>query len=243
MPPWPVGLRYDDLLEKDRLNVMDCQEHGMDEQTLSAYNGLGAHFAQEWREQAAPNDLYDVLRQYFKHGPTVDIGCGSGRDVAWLDANGYEVMGYDASEGILQQARAMYPHLRFGVATLPELTNLLPGSYENVLCETVIMHLHPDAIGAAVRSLLKLLRPSGTLYLSWRVTDGESVRDKSGRLYTAFEKQLVVNELGIDDVVLLDKEELSLSSGKKLHRLVIRKGNSDTQEEAAAAQGKKIRGN
>lgn len=38
----------------------------MDEQTISTYNEAGAHFAQEWGEQAAPNDLYDVLRQYFK---------------------------------------------------------------------------------------------------------------------------------------------------------------------------------
>jgi 2-polyprenyl-3-methyl-5-hydroxy-6-metoxy-1,4-benzoquinol methylase len=205
---------------------MNYREHGMDEQTIAVYDKAGAQFALEWSEQATPNDLYDALRHYFKHGPTVDIGCGSGRDAAWLDANGYEVTGYDASEGILRQARALYPHLRFGIATLPDLSGLLPGSYENVLCETVIMHLHQDAIGTAVRTLLKLLRPSGTLYLSWRVTDVESVRDKSGRLYTAFEKQLVMNELGSDDVVLLDKEELSLSSGKKLHRLVLRKGGS-----------------
>jgi SAM-dependent methyltransferase len=206
----------------------------MDEQTISAYDQQGAQFAREWREQSTPADMYDLLRHYFKPGLTVDIGCGAGRDVAWLAANGFETVGYDASEGLLQQARDFYPQLRFGVATLPELSELVPGRYENVLCETVIMHLHPDAIAPAVRSLLKVLRPSGTLYLSWRVTDGDSMRDKSGRLYASFEKQLVTNELGRDDVVLLDTEVVSLSSGRKLHRLVVRKGSIDTRESAAS---------
>jgi SAM-dependent methyltransferase len=198
----------------------------MDEQTIAAYDQQGAQFAREWCEQPPPNDMYDLLRHYFKPGLTVDIGCGAGRDVAWLAANGYEVFGCDASEGLLQQARATYLQLRFGVATLPELTELVPGRYENVLCETVIMHLHPDAIAPAVRSLLKLLCTSGTLYLSWRVTDGDSMRDSSGRLYAAFAMELVTSELGSADVVLHDSEEVSLSSGRKLHRLVVRKGSA-----------------
>jgi len=52
------------------------------------------------------------------------------------------------------------------------------------------------------------------------------MRDKNGRLYAAFEKQLVTNELGSDNVVLHDSEEVSLSSGRKLHRLVVRKGSA-----------------
>jgi SAM-dependent methyltransferase len=200
----------------------------MDEQTISVYDTAGAQFVKNWFEQPPPTDVYDAIREYFKRGPTVDIGCGSGRDVAWLDANGYEVSGYDASEGMLQLARALYPNMHFGVATLPELAGLVPGSYENVLCETVIMHLPPEAIGPAIRSLLRLLRPSGTMYLSWRVTGGESMRDENGRLYAAFGKQRVIDELGRDDVVLLDKEVPSLSSGKLLHRLVVRKGGAKT---------------
>ncbi|MFZ4855592.1 MAG: class I SAM-dependent methyltransferase [Desulfuromonadaceae bacterium] len=202
----------------------------MDEQTLASYDRQGAEYAREWREQPPPTDMYDLLSHYFKAGATVDIGCGAGRDVAWLAANGYAAVGYEASEGLLQQGRAAYPNLQFGVATLPDLPELLPGSYENVLCETVIMHLPPDAIAPAVRNLLKLLRPSGTLYLSWRVTDGESIRDKNGRLYAAFEKQLVTNELGNEDVVLHDSEEISLSSGRKLHRLIVRRGSTEGQQ-------------
>ena len=61
------------------------------------------------------------------------------------------------------------------------------GAFDNVVCETVIMHLPPEQIGAAVQRLVSLLRPGGTLYLSWRVTPDADQRDGRGRLFTAFD--------------------------------------------------------
>ena len=195
----------------------------MDEQTLAAYDAASPQFARDWREQPAPTDLYELLLAHFRPGPTVDIGCGTGRDTAWLAANGYAASGYDASEGLLRQARESYPAIRFGLAVLPELNDLVAGANENVLCETVIMHLDPSVVGAATRRLLALLRSSGTLFLSWRVTEGESMRDPSGRLYAAFDKRLVTGELAAGDTILLNQESVNLSSGKKVHRLIVRR--------------------
>lgn len=196
--------------------------HLMDEQTLSAYDHHSTRFAEEWREQPAPDDMYEMLSRYFKPGPTVDIGCGSGRDVAWLRANGYEASGYDASEGLLKEARAAVPQAFFGFASLPELAGVPRASYDNVLCATVIMHLDPTAIGPAVEALRSLLRPCGTLWLSWRVTPGESRRDDGGRLYAAFDAGLVMEALGADVGILLDRQESSASSGKVVRRLIVR---------------------
>ncbi|MES2102979.1 MAG: class I SAM-dependent methyltransferase [Pseudomonadota bacterium] len=200
----------------------------MDTQTLQAYDSDAARFAQEWNEQAAPADMYDLLLRYFRQGPTADIGCGSGRDLAWLLVHGYEARGFDASEALLGQARLMYPALDFTLAELPELKGVEQNFYENVLCETVIMHLEPQAIGAAVRSLFRLLRSGGTLYLSWRVTEHASQRDQLGRLYSAFGKTEVVDALGKEAAILFDSEDLSLSSGKRVHRLIVRKAGRTT---------------
>jgi SAM-dependent methyltransferase len=195
----------------------------MDEETISAYDAAAAQYAKDWLEQPPPDDLHDIVLCYFRRGPTVDIGCGCGREVAWLATQGYDACGYDASEGLLRQARGLYPGLHFGIAVLPELAEPASATYENVLCETVVMHLHPDVIEAATRSLLRLLRPSGTLYLSWRVTEATSVRDKAGRLYAAFDKERVEDAFDHGETVLLDEDKTSLSSGKKVHRLVVRK--------------------
>ncbi|CAJ0780928.1 class I SAM-dependent methyltransferase [Ralstonia chuxiongensis] len=195
----------------------------MDRQTVAAYDTLAATFAQEWREQPAPEDLYALLRREFKEGgATADIGCGAGREVAWLNANGYPAVGYDASAGLLEAAREQYPGLSFRQALLPELVGIAEGAFDNVLCETVIMHLPPEQIGASVERLVSLLRPEGTLYLSWRVTPDADQRDGRGRLFTSFDATPVREALAGTELVF-DESAVSQSSGRTIHRIVARK--------------------
>lgn len=196
----------------------------MDAPTLAAYDSHAAEYAADWLGQDAPEDMYALLREHFRPGPTADIGCGAGRDTAWLAANGFDVRGFDASIGLLAQARIAHPALRFDQAALPELAGVPRGAFQNVLCETVIMHLPPAQVGPSARSLLALLRPGGTLYLSWRVTDDADKRDPAGRLYAAFDKRVVSSELAPGDAIVHDEDRISVSSGKRVQRLVVRRG-------------------
>jgi len=195
----------------------------VDRRTLAAYDGDAAGFARDWHEQPAPVDLHDTVKRFFiKGGSTADIGCGSGREVAWLNANGFSAVGFDASDGLLTEARSRYPHLDFAHAELPELTGIATSAYDNVLCETVIMHLDRALIAPSVRRMLDIVKSGGIFYLSWRVTDDADIRDAHGRLYAAFDVSLVRAELSAA-TTLLDEEVVSASSAKKIHRLVVRK--------------------
>jgi SAM-dependent methyltransferase len=194
----------------------------MDQLTLGAYDTNAADFARDWNAQAAPEDLYGLLTRFFRPGRTADIGCGSGRDVAWLTANGFPATGYDPSAGLLAQARAGYPGLTFHCAALPELSDVPDGAFENALCETVLMHLRRDAIAPAVSRLMAILKPGGTLYLSWRIGAGTDQRDAHGRLYSVVDAQLVRAALSGAEL-LLDAQGVNASSGKPVHRVVARK--------------------
>ena len=198
----------------------------MDRATLAAYDSDAAAYAKDWHEQPAPVDLQEIVARFFiKGGSTADIGCGSGREVAWLSANSYPATGYDASDGLLAEARGRYPQLEFAQAELPELDCIASKAFDNVLCETVIMHLDRALIAPSVRRMLDLVKPGGVFYLSWRVTDDADVRDINGRLYAAFDAALVRSELAAA-TSLLDEEVVSASSGKVIHRLVARKNRA-----------------
>ena len=200
----------------------------MDRKTLAAYDCDAAAFAKDWHDQPAPVDLQEIVERFFvRGGNSVDIGCGSGREVGWLNSHGFSAVGFDASEGLLAEARRRYPGLKFARAELPDLKGI--GTYDNVLCETVIMHLEAAQIGAAVRRLLGIVKPSGILYLSWRIPDDADLRDSHGRLYAAFDTALVLAELKTT-VLLLDEEVVSASSAKKIHRLVAKKPGLEIRE-------------
>jgi hypothetical protein len=86
------------------------------------------------------------------------------------------------------------------------------------------MHLDHAEIVPAVRRLLDIVKPDGVLYLSWRVTGDADERDEHGRLYTAFDAGLVRAELAsATATTFLDEEVVSASSGKTIHRLVVKK--------------------
>ena len=195
----------------------------MDDKTISAYDSEAAAFAAEWEdEQSAPDDLRAAVKDYFSEGVTVDVGCGSGRDTAWLSHQGFQVHGVDASRGLLREAKKRHLSVEFWQDTLPDLATLKRGRYANVLCETVIMHLPLESIAPAVRTLCQLLAPLGTMYLTWRVTNEAHRRDEYGRLYTAFDADLVRAEIEECDW-LLDQQSTSASSGKTIHRVAVRR--------------------
>lgn len=202
--------------------MTDASLPSVDDRTVAAYDRHAAAFAADWHAQPPATDMHALIRQYFRPGRTADIGCGSGRDTAWLSAHGYPAVGIEPSHGLLAEARRRYPGLEFRAAALPELAGVPRGSFSNVLCETVIMHLEAERIAPSVRTLLDILEPGGVLYLSWRVTEGADRRDEHGRLYAAFDPQRVLDALS-GATVLLDEHVVSPSSGKAIRRIVASK--------------------
>jgi ubiquinone/menaquinone biosynthesis C-methylase UbiE len=199
----------------------------MDSKTLKAYDAKAKDYAEDWLSQPTPQEIHDLARSHFKAGlPTADIGSGSGRDTAWLSENGFPCTGYDASEGLLAVARKKFPKLDFEMARLPALKEIASDSFDNVLCETVLMHLSSDAHEAALRSLLRILKPGGTLSLSWRHPrrTKEDGREDDGRLYAHVDGDKLVLAAEAAGAHCLHRDSIvSPSSGKRIEQLVLRK--------------------
>ena len=83
------------------------------------------------------------------------------------------------------------------------------------------MHLDPADVSTAIRHLVAILAPGGTLCLTWRVAEGAASRGHDGRLCSPIEPATVTAEL-TTAALLLDTEEQSLSSDGTVHRLIAR---------------------
>src|SRR5205085_5331164 len=119
----------------------DLRSHRMDEETRQVYDAHAATISARMR-QIEPGDFYALMQSFFHPGQsTIDIGCGSGRDVVWLQAHGYPAIGYDASPGMLREARAAYPAIDVREDSLPDLASVPDGACLNALCSAVLMHL------------------------------------------------------------------------------------------------------
>ncbi len=194
----------------------------LDARTHDAYARHARAYVDDWLSQPRAVDLEAAVRRHFARGAsTIDVGCGGGRDVDWLNRNGYPCIGVDASEALLAEARARFPSWRFERGELPALDGIGDASFEQVVCETVVMHLPRDAAEASIRKLVRIARPGGTIYCSWRVEPVDR-RDTRGRLYTALDTPFVVDALG-DVEVLETRQVTSASSGRPIAIVVARK--------------------
>jgi SAM-dependent methyltransferase len=161
----------------------------MDRQTTEIYERI----APEWCARARtsePRRLWDWARDFFHPGePTADVGSGSGRDVAWFNANGFPAVGFDASAAMRREAVRAYPGIDLRESALPDLADIPDASFANVWCVAVIMHVPERELTKAAANLARILRPGGRLLLSYRASRGPEAREEDDRLFTPIDPE------------------------------------------------------
>lgn len=120
----------------------------------------------------------DAARKTSPGSRAFDIGCGTGNVVALLRRRGYSVAGIDISPAVvLDTAR------RFASDSAVEIMAIAvedlpfgPAEFDLITSVTVLQHIMDDAkLQAAMRALLKSLKPGGTLIAleiapAWRMS-------------------------------------------------------------------------
>lgn len=108
---------------------------------------------------------------FAEHGVqrVLDVGCGTGRHAIALAERGYEVLGMDASEGMVSQARrnaaAAGVKVQFLQAGFGELNAAAGDSFDALLClgNSLPSVLGDDELERALADMAKTLVPRGSL--------------------------------------------------------------------------------
>jgi SAM-dependent methyltransferase len=175
----------------------------MDAPTLDFYTRQAASLSTKY--ELLSTDLLPHLalaKTFFRPGESVaDLGCGSGRDAAWLDGLGYRVTGFDGSQGMLAEARRLHPGITFTHAVFPDLITIPADQhFQNLMCSAVLMHLPEDQLFAAIMRLSQLLEPGGRIVLTYRHSLALDERESDGRLFTSIipgKLELMLGTLGL----------------------------------------------
>ena len=110
----------------------------------------------------------------------LDVGCGDGRDALWLAGLGHQVIGFDASDSMLQAAEERLAEAGFaGVQfhrgdACSALSTYGAQAFDLVLSHGVLMYQQDP--GAFVAEHLDLVRDNGTLSLLAKNSDALAFR-------------------------------------------------------------------
>ena len=186
---------------------MDVSNPG-DERTAAFYRARAAAVVE--RYESVPPRLADRLAALIPPGArALDVGAGSGRDLARLLGRGLDAYGVEPSPELRAEAVRRHPELagRIADARLPDVGAPFGGRFDGVLLSAVLMHVPAEALPQAAASLAELLAPGGYLLSSVPIhrpdLDAEH-RDASGRLFTPIAAEEIRALFGGIGLALLD---------------------------------------
>lgn len=158
-----------------------------DHRTITYYETHAATLAAHQRE--AGDGIAKYFPLAFAAGARIlDIGSGSGRDLAALVQENYAAYGVEPSAALRAEAEQAYPQLtgRLHAGALPDLQAFSDASFDGLLCSAVLMQLPREALFDAVYGLRRILKPNGRLLVSVprrRDDVGADGRDAHGRYF------------------------------------------------------------
>lgn len=140
----------------------------MQDPTLGFYDANAANMTSSYEAVDFTGSLAPLVRSLPDHSRVLEIGCGSGRDAAYLEAMGHFVVGTDGSVEMIRQAESIHPTLA-GRLRHHELPDRLPfdtPSFAAVMSWAVLMHLQLNDLPSVFKDLARVLLPHGLLAYS-----------------------------------------------------------------------------
>ncbi len=132
------------------------------ETVVARYEAVNSEAVHDWMRDLLPRSSASVL----------DIGAGSGRDAAWLAANGHDVVAVEPSASMRIAAAALHdnPAINWINDRLPVLGKVSRSglSFDLNLLSAVWMHVPEIDRPRAFRKLINLLKPGGLVAITLR---------------------------------------------------------------------------
>ncbi len=132
------------------------------------YNSIADAFSQT--RQFPWEDFARFLPYYKPSFKVLDLGCGNGRLLTFLDQHGYtSYLGVDQSEALLEHAKKLHPKNQFKVCDITDLEGI-DEKYDVIFAIASFHHIPPEWQLHCLKSWHSKLKPGGYLFmLNWNL--------------------------------------------------------------------------
>ena len=127
------------------------------------------HIYDELKDKPLDRQLLDRFAADVRDaGPVGDVGCGPGQVARYLHERGVTVVGIELSERMADAARRLNPGIEFRQGDMTAL-DLANAAWAGIVCFYSILHIPRDEIVGALREFRRVLRPGGSLLLTFHI--------------------------------------------------------------------------
>lgn len=147
--------------------------------THSFYSGRAAAYAEDTGQYTLSSHLHRFASLLETGARVLEIGCGSGRDSAWLVSQGFDV---HPTDGVAEMAAQAADRLGVPVTVLPFGEINAVQDYDGVWANACLLHVPRADLSDVLQRIQRALRPGGLFYASYKAGQAEGV-DTFGRYY------------------------------------------------------------
>ena len=198
-----------------------------EDQTIQTYH----KYAESWAVDHPLADYGSILaklKELLPHGSVLEIGCGSGQDSEMLMQAGYDYLGTDAAQGMVDLASTRHPGTTFQHLNLYNLGRLKK-QFDIFWCNAVLLHIPKRRIDEALHAISASVRVGGIGFLSMKDGDKEifEERTKSGRqenrVFVHWPREDFEKVLERNGFEVVYYEYSPISERSQWHRFIVRK--------------------
>lgn len=147
-------------------------------QVQTAYDQMVLEYAKRNHSNMADNLVvlaHDLIQHIGQNGHIIEVGCGTGRDMSWFEAQKSIVTGIDLSMGMLSFARKEV-HGDLASMNMRYLA-FCNACFEGAWCCASLLHLPKTEAIHTLQEIRRVLKSGGMLVLSIQKGHGEGWED------------------------------------------------------------------
>ncbi|MCY1664937.1 class I SAM-dependent methyltransferase [Rhizobium sp. SL86] len=147
--------------------------------TAAFYADQAATYAADTGVYPASPNLQRFAARLAAGARILELGCGSGRESAWMLAQGLDV---HPTDGIAEMATEASARLGIPVSVLPFDQIEAVTAYDGVWANACLLHVPRADLPGILQRIRRAMTPGGVFYASYKAGSGEGT-DRFGRYF------------------------------------------------------------
>lgn len=140
--------------------------------TIDTYDASAEKFKTYFGDMGARSDDIELayeLSENREHPRVFEIGCGDGRDAAYIMQKASFYLGMDPAEKLLEIARERAPQATFQTGDITDF--IWPQNVDVVFAFASLLHLDSDEVQQVLEKAYEALNPGGVFYISLKYSE------------------------------------------------------------------------